>query len=378
MDALDVSMLLPFVWLLLVFVLGASIGSFLNVCVHRIPFYERSIFWPSSRCGQCLQPIRWYDNLPLLSYWLLRGRCRKCGARFSIRYFLVELFTGLAFAGLFYLEIMANVHDLAIFKIGEEAWQLRMGLIPPVAWVIFGYHAVLLSFLIVVSLSDIDHLEIPLSITVTGMVVGLIGSVLFPWPWPYHPGDPAAWEKPLFVLPGFPARIPRCGLYPCPVWDQLPAWMPHGSWLAGLAAGLAGLLAGMLPRAIGFLYQLGRRREGMGLGDADLMMMVGCFLGWQAVPAAFVLALPTGLILGIAELFRHGESKPFPFGPSLAIGSMAACLGWSWIGPHLLPYLYNGVMLVLVCVVGPILLLAASWLLYVVRGPAVEEDKAAT
>src|SRR5260370_21869929 len=102
-------MLLP-VWLILVFVLGTMLGSFLNVCVHRIPFYERSIFWPSSRCGHCYQPIRWYDNLPLVSYWLLRGRCRKCGARFSIRYFLVELFTGLLFTGLFYLSIIANIH----------------------------------------------------------------------------------------------------------------------------------------------------------------------------------------------------------------------------------------------------------------------------
>jgi prepilin signal peptidase PulO-like enzyme (type II secretory pathway) len=140
---------------------------------------------------------------------------------------------------------------------------------------------------------------------------------------------------------------------------------------------MAGLVAGMLPRGIGFLYKLGRRREGMGLGDADLMMMVGCFLGWQVVPVAFVLALPPGLVFGFAELFRRGESKPFPFGPSLAIGSLAALLGWSWIGPHLLPYLYNGLMLTLFLVAGPILLLAVSWLLYVIRGPAVEEEQAA-
>src|SRR5215831_11986101 len=105
--------MLLLVWLVLVFVLGAVVGSFLNVCVHRIPVYERSIFWPSSRCGHCFQPIRWYDNVPLLSYWLLRGRCRKCGAPFSIRYFLVELFTGLAFAGLFYLEVAQNVLNLS-------------------------------------------------------------------------------------------------------------------------------------------------------------------------------------------------------------------------------------------------------------------------
>jgi leader peptidase (prepilin peptidase)/N-methyltransferase len=372
--------MLLLVWLVLVFVLGAVVGSFLNVCVARIPLYERSIFWPSSRCGRCFQPIRWYDNIPLVSYWLLRGKCRKCRAPFSIRYFLVELFTGLAFVGLLYLDVIVNVHDLDVFKVGVEAWELRMGLIPPAGWLVFGYHAVLLSFLIVVSLSDIDTLEIPLSITATGMVVGLAGAMLFPWPWPYTPGDtPDAWQRPLpgFRLPGFPPRIPRAGLYPCPVWDTLPAWMPHGSVLAGLAAGLAGLAAGMLPRGIGFLYKLGRRREGMGLGDADLMMMVGCFLGWQAVLASFALALLPGLVLGSAAYLRHGEDRPFPFGPSLAIGSVAAFLGWSWIAPNLLPYLYNGLMLTLFLVAGPILLLTASWLLYVIRGPAAEEEQGA-
>src|SRR5262249_3251442 len=80
------------VGLIWVSLLGASPGSFLNVCISRIP-YEKSIVWPSSRCGNCLKAIRWYDNLPLLSYWLRRGRCRHCGARFSARYFLMELFS---------------------------------------------------------------------------------------------------------------------------------------------------------------------------------------------------------------------------------------------------------------------------------------------
>src|SRR5947209_3479970 len=97
-----------YLWLPFVFALGAAVGSFINVCAYRLP-YEKSLFWPGSRCGKCYQPIRWYDNLPLLSYWVLRGRCRTCGATFSIRYFLVELFTGLAFVGLFYLEIVRNV-----------------------------------------------------------------------------------------------------------------------------------------------------------------------------------------------------------------------------------------------------------------------------
>src|SRR5436305_5414 len=81
--------------LVFAFVVGAAVGSFVNVCVARLP-YERSLIWPGSRCLSCCQPVRLYDNVPLVSYWVLRGRCRSCGARFSARYFLVELFCGLA------------------------------------------------------------------------------------------------------------------------------------------------------------------------------------------------------------------------------------------------------------------------------------------
>src|SRR5262245_61340638 len=106
-------MALLIIWLVLLFLMGSAVGSFLNVCVYRSPC-EKSLLWPGSRCGRCLQPVRWYDNLPLVSYWLLRGRCRHCGARFSARYFLVELLTGLGFAGLFYLEVVANVHAVPL------------------------------------------------------------------------------------------------------------------------------------------------------------------------------------------------------------------------------------------------------------------------
>src|SRR5262245_59427002 len=97
-------------WLILVFVTGASVGSFLNVCMSRLPF-EKSLLWPSSRCGNCIQPIHWYDNLPIISYLWLRGRCRTCGQSYSIVYCLVELGTALGFVGLFLLEVVMNVHN---------------------------------------------------------------------------------------------------------------------------------------------------------------------------------------------------------------------------------------------------------------------------
>src|SRR5437899_2208950 len=93
------------------FLVGIVVGSFLNVCIHRLP-YEKSILWPlGSRCGTCHKPIEWYDNLPLWSYIRLRGQCRMCGARFSPRYFFVELITGLSFVALSYLEMGLNVHN---------------------------------------------------------------------------------------------------------------------------------------------------------------------------------------------------------------------------------------------------------------------------
>src|SRR5881398_3325308 len=87
-----------------VFALGLMVGSFLNVLIARLP-YEMSIVWPGSRCFSCYKPIRLRDNIPILSYLLLRGRCRMCGAQFSARYLWVELFTGLAFLALFILEV---------------------------------------------------------------------------------------------------------------------------------------------------------------------------------------------------------------------------------------------------------------------------------
>src|SRR5947209_20548120 len=96
-------------WLVVVFMVGAMVGSFLNVVRARLPL-EKSIVWPGSRCGSCHQPIRWRDNLPLVSYLWLRGRCRTCGKSFSIRYFLVELVSALGFAGLYYAEMIQNVH----------------------------------------------------------------------------------------------------------------------------------------------------------------------------------------------------------------------------------------------------------------------------
>jgi leader peptidase (prepilin peptidase)/N-methyltransferase len=350
-------------WLLTVFIIGTVVGSFLNVCIARLPL-EKSILWPGSRCGSCLQRIRWYDNVPLLSYLWLRGRCRTCGARFSVRYFLVELTSGLGFAGLFYAEVTCNIHD---WPIRGQAFQVEQGFYPVEWLIVWLYHAILFSFLMVAAACDLEGREIPLQLTLTGTFVGLIGSALLPWPWPLTPAE--ALPKPLPIgAPGMEWQIPgqdglKSGLYPWPVWGPLPAWLVPGDWKQGLATGLAGMLVGtLMMRAVSFLFSRGLGREALGLGDADLMMMAGAFLGWQPVVVAFFLSVVPALVFGIVLLVVKRENE-LPFGPSLAAGIIMAWLGWRWIGPELQPLFFDGFLLTPIVVLGAVFMLVSSYVI---------------
>jgi leader peptidase (prepilin peptidase)/N-methyltransferase len=341
--------------LVTVFLIGASVGSFLNVCAYRLP-YEKSVLWPGSHCGSCFRPIRWYDNIPLLSYWLLRGRCRLCGATFSSRYFWIELATGAAFAGLFYVEVVQNLLHLPLADTRKQ--DILDGLIPGRLYAVFGYHAVLLGFLIAASLCDLEHMEIPLSLTMTGTVVGLIGSMIFAWPFP---GDPPAFE-------GLGVRMPTAGLYPWPVWHERPAWLSQGRWQLGLATGLAGMAMGMLIlRGIRFVFGLGRGMEGLGIGDADLMMMAGAFIGWQPILIAFFAAIVPGLILGILQIVVRG-SQAMPFGPALAIGVMISLLTWPTVGAYYGILLRDATFLSIMAAIGAVMLLVMAFVLRLIRG----------
>jgi len=357
----------PWVWLamllLLLFVIGAVFGSYLNVCIARLPA-QKSLLWPSSRCGHCLYRIPLAHNVPLLSYWLLGGRCRNCGEPFSARYFWVELLTGLGFAGLFAVEVGWNVHGLELWQ-PDGWWYVAAGTVPPRAWGLFAFHAVLLAVLIAASFCDLEHREIPLSLTATGTLIGLAGAVLFPWPWPDRPeavirdiDRPAILRAPGEAAPA-PTRgamsatrpwwldehTPRPGYYAWPVWGPLPAWLPPGSWQLGLSTGLAGAFAGtLLVRAVRYLAGKGLGVEAMGLGDADLMMMAGAFLGWQVVVVSFFVAVLPALVFGVVEQLRTG-SNALPFGPSLAVGVLITWLCWSGIGPRLQVLLFNGPLL---------------------------------
>lgn len=134
------------------FILGTLIGSFLNVCIVRLP-KEKSVVFPGSHCVACLKPILWYDNIPLLSWLWLRGRCRNCQASFSIRYLLVEILTGLVFAS-FYVYFGLN-------------------------WILLPY-LIMMSGFIVATFVDFEYRIIPDEVSVGGMVVGIVLSLFVP------------------------------------------------------------------------------------------------------------------------------------------------------------------------------------------------------
>lgn len=368
--------MLIYFWIVVVFVFGVVVGSFLNVCVARLPM-EKSLIWPGSRCGSCLQPIRWYDNIPLISYLVLRGKCRHCHARFSIRYFAIELLTGLGFVGLMYLEVALNIHQWSRCNVNQ--FDIDFGLYPWQWWVGFGFHAILFSFLLAASFCDIESRTIPLGLTVTGTIIGLIGAILLPWPWPWTPAEalapirqfqqkqvmfgnqPIAW----WMLPN--GIGPKEGIYPWPFWGPVPQWAPPGTWQMGLATGLIGLLAGsMFVRAVAFLFSKGLGKEALGLGDADLMMMAGAFLGWQLVVVAFFVSVFPALFVGVFQIIFYRDSS-LPFGPSLAMGVLITMLCWRWIAPAVQILFFWDLMLICLVVVAAGFMFLSSFMLRAFR-----------
>jgi len=234
---------------ILLFVVGLVIGSFLNVCILRIPHGE-SIIRPGSRCLQCKTPIVWFDNIPLLSFIRLRARCRWCGGKISWRYPLVECLNGVSYLGI-------------VYKFGWTHSAL--------------VHALFLSLLLVVTMTDLDHFVIPDAITLPGLVIGFFTAA--------------------FILP--------------------VGWT--GSLLGiALGGGILWMLAAVSPYLFG--------KEGLGGGDIKLLAMIGAFLGWQHVCMTLFLASCTGAMVGIGLMaFRDMERGQYlPFAPFLAAGAVAS------------------------------------------------------
>ena len=152
------------IWFVFTFVLGCCVGSFLNVVVYRLP-RDKSITTPSSACPACGRGIRFYDNIPLLSWLILGGKCRYCKAPISPRYFVIELLTGLVFTGLFILYFhIALRRGLGTFLSG--------------GWFVYLLHIILLAALIAASAIDLERWVIPLSICWFVTAVGLVSAAL--------------------------------------------------------------------------------------------------------------------------------------------------------------------------------------------------------
>jgi leader peptidase (prepilin peptidase)/N-methyltransferase len=354
-----------FVLFLLIFLLGSLVGCVLNLCISRLPL-EKSVVWPSARCGHCVQSVPLLDMLPLVNYWMRGGRCRTCGAPLSRRPFVIETITGLAFAGLFYLIAVLDIQHLRvaepfpknIVQIWMPSWA---------AWMTWVHHCVLFCFLFMATVCDLDYREIPFGITIPGTIVGLLFSVCFPWPWPH--GLLTTYGE---ILPGVPWWDPANhiigGLYPWPFWGPLPAWFSPGfNWQTGLVTGVVGAFVGwIMIWCIRFIFSKALGIEAMGLGDADLMMMAGSFLGWQGMLVGFLLGIFVGLFFGLGQLFLKGDNA-LPFGPSLAIGTMLSCLGWPYFGDRFQATLFQPVVLPSLVVCIAILMTIAGYILRLIR-----------
>jgi leader peptidase (prepilin peptidase)/N-methyltransferase len=339
------------------FVLGLGIGSFLNVLIARMP-YEKSVVWPGSRCGACFRPLLFTDNLPIIGYLRLRGKCRFCGAKFSSRYLWIELATGVVFLALFLLELVFNWHAV-------PGLAPQFGGLPPLrAWLYFAALAFLFSMLLAAAAIDFNYRIIPGQLTYTATLVGILVSMLFPWPWPsagvpMPPNLPGGfgWANPLLA-----GQIPS-GLALWPVWGPPPAWAPPDSWQLGFLTGVVGAAVGQfVGRSVKWLFEIGFGREALGLGDADLLMMIGSFLGWQitvlALPAgAFVLLpllLPWMLVKTALYYLRPLPDQPaanvepgVPFGPGIAAGAVACWVAWPWVGEAGRTFFFSPLVLLL-------------------------------
>ena len=201
---------------------------------------------------------------------------------------------------------------------------------------VFLSHAAVASLLLCAALIDAEHFVIPPSVTYLGALAGVLVSTLAPWPWPSPPPTPNpkyVAGAPWFLPDALATPIPQA-IMPWPAWGPPPGWAPAGSWQLGLLSSLAGAAVGTgMVRAIKWLFETAMGREALGLGDADLMLMAGAFLGWQVVALGFFAgtfcALALRLPLMVRDAVRGSRlGGEMPFGPGLALGVGVVWLAW--------------------------------------------------
>lgn len=243
------------------FVLGSVFGSFANVVIWRLPRGE-SLVSPGSHCPQCDAPINWYDNVPVLSWLVLRGRCRACGGPISWRYPAVELASG------------------ALWAAAVLAWGVSLR-------ALFGIALFYLS--LILSAIDLDYRRLPNALVAALAAFGVLGIGL--------------------AVLGIPA---------CPLVGSAAGPRAATSAVLGL------LLGGGVPLVAALVYERLRGRAGLGMGDVKLLAAYGLYLGPYVLMALFIGSL-VGAVVGIARKGRARDAA-IPFGPFLALGATVTAL----------------------------------------------------
>jgi leader peptidase (prepilin peptidase) / N-methyltransferase len=244
-------------------VFGLMFGSFLNVCIYRIP-RDLSVVAPRSFCPECGARIAWHDNIPLLSYVVLRGRCRACGKRIGLRYPIVEMSTAILFAA---TAIQYGWSTVAL------KWALFEAIVITLFW------------------TDIEERILPDELTLGGSLAGLL--IAFFVRVPGHLGE-------LFLS------------------DSKLAW--QSLFNAGVGAMV---LAGPIWM-LGIMYSRVRGREGLGFGDVKLLVLLGVFLGLENGLVALLIGVVSGSVIGIAYIWVAGKKAStyeLPFGSFLCAGA---------------------------------------------------------
>ncbi len=361
------------------FLFGAFIGSFLNVCIHRLPRNE-SVVLPPSRCYSCGTHVQWYDNLPIISYLLLRGKCRWCDAPFSPRYVILEIVVALISGG---VVLWASTSPYAV-----APWLLIAGVSEPIARAIAACVILSMSYMLIVSsFIDLEHTIIPDEITkpfqlvapFLAMGTGVVMShhALFnPIEWLIrydafgHPSATTGRFLTIFSVSVFIVLLFLAVSLPlakiiysrfCPpeqrwsdddhrgfrigvLWfvaASVPAAIaviilalvkPGGTlgwWVAGVgqaATAVYGSLTGWMSLyVVGLVGTIVFRRNAMGFGDVKFLAPVGAFLGPIGVLYAFFGAAIVGTVVGLPMRLMR-KQREIPFGPWLAIGAIIALL----------------------------------------------------
>ncbi len=260
------------------FVFGGVIGSFLNVVIHRVP-REESIVFPNSTCPKCGNAIKPYDNIPIVSWLVLRGKCRKCGEKISARYPAVELLNALLFM--------------------VVGWSVGFTVFLPVA-LIFTVTIVALVFI------DAEHMLLPDVLTFPLLGFALLSRLIFSF------------------VPNNEVYFSDVRFYPLTQISDSPAWL-----VALLAALLGGLVGGGSLWLVGEIWKRLRGVDAMGLGDVKLMFGVGALLGWRLTVLTIFLGAFTGALVGVIVIARSKDKDmqaKIPFGIFLGIGALVSLL----------------------------------------------------